>query len=113
MREYEAKIAEHERIFRVIKDATGVSDVNLVIQKFLTQEDTHRNLQQLVREGQQKIEVLSQERADLKKKVLYYLCRRYSNPTHTHTHIYSLRSSSTLAQGRLSVVALSTSSRII
>lgn len=30
-----------------IKEATGVSDVNEIIQKFVTQEDTTNNLQEL------------------------------------------------------------------
>ena len=65
----EERIAEHERIFRIIKDATGVSDVNLVIQKFLTQEDTHRNLETLVDEGQAKIDALTRERNTVRHQV--------------------------------------------
>ena len=39
------KIASYEAAFREIKEATGVADVNEVIQKFITQEETHKNLQ--------------------------------------------------------------------
>eukprot|EP00362_Geleiidae_sp_MMETSP1317_P001183 CAMPEP_0201282310 /NCGR_PEP_ID=MMETSP1317-20130820/5290_1 /ASSEMBLY_ACC=CAM_ASM_000770 /TAXON_ID=187299 /ORGANISM="Undescribed Undescribed, Strain Undescribed" /LENGTH=179 /DNA_ID=CAMNT_0047594571 /DNA_START=457 /DNA_END=996 /DNA_ORIENTATION=- len=38
------KILDYEEAFRRIKEATGVSDVNEVIQKFSTQEDTLNNL---------------------------------------------------------------------
>lgn len=40
-----------------------------VIQKFLAQEDTHRNLQGLVEEGQTRIELLQRERQSLKKQL--------------------------------------------
>jgi len=38
----QAKIASYEGAFSQIKEATGVADVNEVIQKFLTQEETHQ-----------------------------------------------------------------------
>lgn len=34
----------------------GVSDANEIIQKFLTQEDTQKNLQQLTKENQETID---------------------------------------------------------
>ena len=37
LEEEQKKITTYEEAFRKIKDATGVSDVNEVIQKFLTQ----------------------------------------------------------------------------
>ena len=37
-------MSAYESAFRKIKEATGVGDVNEVIQKFSTQEETHRNL---------------------------------------------------------------------
>merc|ERR1719335_2145893 len=41
------RLHDYEEAFRRIKEATGVSDVNEVIQKFLTQEDTQNNLLKL------------------------------------------------------------------
>merc|ERR1719359_1833143 len=67
--EQKLKIADYEEAFHRIKEATGVSDVNEVIQKFLTQEDTHKNLTSLTRENQHKIDQLSQERQQLRLKV--------------------------------------------
>jgi len=52
------KIQDYEEAFHRIKEATGVSDVNEVIQKFLTQEDTHKNLTSLTRENQSRIDQL-------------------------------------------------------
>jgi len=64
-----AKIADYEEAFHRIKEATGVSDVNEVIQKFLTQEDTHKNLNALTRENQSRIDQLLEERRKLRLQV--------------------------------------------
>jgi coiled-coil domain-containing protein 151 len=67
--EEQAKITTYEEAFRKIKDATGVADVNEVIQKFLTQEDTHKNLLQLKSEASARIESLTEEKSTAKTKV--------------------------------------------
>jgi coiled-coil domain-containing protein 151 len=54
--EQRERLFDYEEAFRRIKEATGVNDVNEVIQKFLTQEDTHGNLMALIRERDSKIE---------------------------------------------------------
>jgi len=54
-REHKAKIDIFEAAFRKIKDATGVSDVNEVIQKIVSQEGTTENLMLLTKENQAKI----------------------------------------------------------
>jgi len=63
------RMQDYEEAFRRIKEATGVSDVNEVIQKFLTQEDTQNNLMNLTRENQNRIEMLNEERRRLKAQV--------------------------------------------
>lgn len=63
------KIDIFENAFRKIKEATGVSDVNEVIQKIMSQENTTENLIQLTRENQIKIETLNEDRRRLKNKV--------------------------------------------
>merc|ERR1719353_314524 len=63
------KISDYQEAFHKIKESTGVSDVNEVIQKFLTQEDTHKNLTSLTRENQAKIEQLSEERRKVRLQV--------------------------------------------
>lgn len=63
------KITDYTEAFNKIKESTGVSDVNEVIQKFLTQEDTHKNLTSLTRENQSRIEQLSEERRKLRLQV--------------------------------------------
>ena len=54
------KIDIFENAFRKIKEATGVSDVNEVIQKITTQGTTTENLISLTRENQSKIEMLNE-----------------------------------------------------
>ena len=61
--EEQEKIASYEAAFREIKEATGVADVNEVIQKFITQEETHKSLLSMTRESQTKIEQLTDAKA--------------------------------------------------
>ncbi len=68
LEEEEKKITTYEDAFRKIKDATGVSDVNEVIQKFLTQDETHNNLVVMTKEAQARIDALNEEKALAKAK---------------------------------------------
>ena len=65
------KIQAYEAAFGQIKEATGVADVNEVIQKFLSQEETHQNLLQMTRDSQGSIdshrEALDHERAQVSR----------------------------------------------
>ena len=69
MEEEQKKITTYEEAFRKIKDATGVSDVNEVIQKFLTQDETHNNLVVMTKEAQARIDALNEEKSQAKAKV--------------------------------------------
>lgn len=64
-----AVVGAYESAFRRIKEATGVSDVNEVIQKFMTQEQTHASLKQLTKDAQARIEALAGERVSTKLAV--------------------------------------------
>merc|ERR1712230_305603 len=66
MEEEQKKITTYEEAFRKIKDATGVSDVNDVIHKFLTQDETHNNLVVMTKEAQARIDALNEEKAQAK-----------------------------------------------
>ena len=68
-KEEKQKIKDYEEAFRRIKEATGVKDVNEIIQKFSTQEETLENLENLRKEHQFKLETLNEQKAKLKKKV--------------------------------------------
>ena len=63
------KIDVYEEAFRKIKEATGVSDVNEVIQKIVSQEDQQNNLMQLTSENTAKIEKMNEEVSSLKGRV--------------------------------------------
>jgi hypothetical protein len=63
------KIDIFENAFRKIKEATGVSDVNEVIQKIVSQGSTTENLVSLTRENQSKIESLNELKRKVKARV--------------------------------------------
>mmetsp|Transcript_7468 Transcript_7468/g.17091 ORF Transcript_7468/g.17091 Transcript_7468/m.17091 type:complete len:531 (-) Transcript_7468:271-1863(-) len=63
------KLLDYEEAFHAIREATGVSDPNEVIQKFLTQEDTQKSLQALTAENQATIDRLTEERRTLRLRV--------------------------------------------
>eukprot|EP00842_Homolaphlyctis_polyrhiza_P006364 jgi/Hompol1/6729/HPOL_005058-RA len=54
----EKQMAEYEETMRLIKEATGVSDINEVIAKFQSQGDTHTHLLQLQKANEARIEEL-------------------------------------------------------
>jgi len=59
----EKKLAEYEETMRLIKEATGVSDVNDVINKFQSQGETHTHLKNLEEQNRAKIQELKEQRA--------------------------------------------------
>lgn len=67
--EQRTKIDIFETAFRKIKEATGVSDVNEVIQKIVSQESTTENLMSLTKENQQKIESFNEQKIRIKMHV--------------------------------------------
>ncbi|RHY55508.1 hypothetical protein DYB30_006014 [Aphanomyces astaci] len=68
-KEHRSKIDIFESAFRKIKEATGVSDVNEVIQKIVSQEGTTENLMMLTKENQARLEALQAEHLHLKTHV--------------------------------------------
>ena len=56
------QVTTYEEAFRRIKEATGIEDINEVIEKFLTQDETAANLTQLTKEAQSRIEALNEEK---------------------------------------------------
>ncbi|RLN66332.1 hypothetical protein BBP00_00002280 [Phytophthora kernoviae] len=68
-KEHRSKIDIFESAFRKIKEATGVSDVNEVIQKITSQESTTDNLLNLSKENQARLERLQAEHTVLKARV--------------------------------------------
>ena len=79
--EQRTKIDIFEAAFRKIKEATGVSDVNEVIQKIISQEGTTENLMVLTKENQAKVEALNEKKSALKARVEEM---KYSGPGGGH-----------------------------
>eukprot|EP00286_Rhodomonas_abbreviata_P019831 CAMPEP_0181310962 /NCGR_PEP_ID=MMETSP1101-20121128/12876_1 /TAXON_ID=46948 /ORGANISM="Rhodomonas abbreviata, Strain Caron Lab Isolate" /LENGTH=544 /DNA_ID=CAMNT_0023417647 /DNA_START=54 /DNA_END=1684 /DNA_ORIENTATION=+ len=63
------KVTTYEEAFRRIKEATGIEDINEVIEKFLTQDETQDNLTRLSKEAQARIDALNEEKGHAKAKV--------------------------------------------
>lgn len=63
------RLQQYATAYRKIKESTRASNVDEVIAKFITQEDTHRSLVDLTRDIQAKIDTLHQRRAELQRKV--------------------------------------------
>jgi len=61
----EAKISSYEEALAKIKDATGVSDIQEVVDRFLTQGDTKRHLEQLREENSHQLARLKEEKGRL------------------------------------------------
>eukprot|EP00903_Cladosiphon_okamuranus_P015035 g13911.t1 len=78
---HKTKIDVFENAFRKIKEATGVSDVNEVIQKMVSQESTAESLMILTKENQATIEGLNKRRSALKAAVEEV---KYSGPGEGH-----------------------------
>jgi len=52
---------------RRIKDSTGVSDVNEIIQKFATQQDTYNNLLELKATNERRLNEMNERRQTLRE----------------------------------------------
>jgi DNA repair exonuclease SbcCD ATPase subunit len=63
--EDDERLGEYESAFRRIKEATGVRDVNDMLHRFVSQEQTHKNLDQMSAEAQGRISQLKTENAEL------------------------------------------------
>jgi hypothetical protein len=68
-RKAKSKIDLFEGAFRRIKESTGVSDVNEIIQKILNQESTTESLKTLTRENQRRIDDMNEERKMRKERL--------------------------------------------
>ena len=63
------RLEDYDEAMRRIKDATGVSDVNEIIQKFATQHDTYNNLLELKATNEKKLLELNDRKLEMKSDV--------------------------------------------
>ncbi|KAJ3056238.1 hypothetical protein HDU99_007441 [Rhizoclosmatium hyalinum] len=61
----ERKMGEYEETMRLIKEATGVSDINEVIAKFQSQGATHNHLTQLQQQNEARVEDLKKRKMEI------------------------------------------------
>ena len=63
------RLRDYDEAMRRIKDATGVSDVNEIIQKFATQQDTYNNLLELKQNNERKLMDLNDRKLEMRSDV--------------------------------------------
>ena len=63
------RVTTYEEAFDKIKEATGLYEVNELVQKVLNQDETKANLRQLVKENQAKVDQKLEEKALLKSRL--------------------------------------------
>ena len=64
-----AKVTTYQEAFQKIKEATGIYEVNELVQKVMNQDETKSNLRQLVKENQAKVDQKLEEKALLKSRL--------------------------------------------
>ena len=57
------KLEEYENAVKKIKEATGLSDVNEIIQKFATQNETYKSLEHMKGKNDRKILELNEKKS--------------------------------------------------
>lgn len=62
-------IQDYKEGFEKLHEATGVNDVNEIIQKYITQGETMKSLEDLKKSHKEKIKSLRKQRDDLKKEL--------------------------------------------
>lgn len=63
------KLEDYDEAMRRIKDATGVSDVNEIIQKFTTQSDIYNNLLELKSTNERKLLDMNDKKVEMRNEV--------------------------------------------
>lgn len=63
------RLAKYEEVWRRLKEVTGVNDANEVIQKYLSSNDTSKDLKSMTQEAQQKIDNLVWKKSQLKVRL--------------------------------------------
>ncbi|XP_071802586.1 outer dynein arm-docking complex subunit 3-like [Asterias amurensis] len=66
--EQEKKIGSFEEAFHSIKDATGVSDLQEVVMRFESQEETTKHLEDLKESGEKQVNRLKEDKSKLQKE---------------------------------------------
>ena len=85
----EAKITSYEEALAKIKDATGVSDIQEVVDRFLNQGNTTRHLEKLREENSRQLARLKEEKEKLQAQ---FEDMKYSGEAKTSAYVTRLES---------------------
>lgn len=77
------EFAEYEDAIKVIKDATGISNVEEIVQKFQNQRDTHERLKQLKMQNESRLE--ETRKKHLEMQTLQDDLRQAAESKHNHS----------------------------
>ena len=80
-----AKITSYEEALAKIKDATGVSDIQEVVDRFLNQGDTKRHLEQLEEENTKTVARLKEDKEKLQEQ---FEDMKYSGEAKMSTYVH-------------------------
>lgn len=83
----EAKITSYEEALAKIKDATGVSDIQEVVDRFLNQGDTKRHLERLREENTRQVARLKEEKEKLQ---VQFEDMKYSGEAKTSAYVTNM-----------------------
>ena len=78
--EQERKITTYEDAMNKIKDTTGVSDIKEVVQRFLSQGETQKHLEQLKTNNDKMLLRLKEEKVQFQGLGLFWYCGILRNP---------------------------------
>lgn len=78
--EQERKITTYEDAMNKIKDTTGVSDIKEVVQRFLSQGETQKHLEQLKTNNEKMLVRLKEEKVQFQGLGLFWYCGILRNP---------------------------------
>ena len=78
--EQERKITTYEDAMNKIKDTTGVSDIKEVVQRFLSQGETQKHLEQLKTNNEKMLLRLKEEKVQFQGLSLFWYCGILRNP---------------------------------
>ena len=78
--EQERKITTYEDAMNKIKDTTGVSDIKEVVQRFLSQGETQKHLEQLKTNNEKMLLRLKEEKVQFQGLGLFWYCGILRNP---------------------------------
>ena len=89
--EQERKITTYEEAMNKIKDTTGVSDIKEVVQRFLSQGETQKHLEQLKTNNEKMLVRLKEEKVEKAGQCFYFMLSVKKDFVKSSVDLMSLR----------------------